>query len=117
MRALLILGLLFPLAAVAQDPPACNTQREGMTACFGEKLCACRYDQGGQLTGRPSGFRWDCGAFRPSCGTVPADMNPPQTQLPPGMFLNVTPPVPPRGDMLPQPGADLPPIAGPRRGY
>jgi hypothetical protein len=81
--------LLLPALAAAQDPPECSRAREGMTACFGETLCLCRYDQGGQLTGRPSANRWDCGALRPGCGTVPADLNPSQTQLPPGLLLNL----------------------------
>ena len=113
MRALLLCGLLLlapPLRA--QDPPDCTNAREGMTACFGEKLCLCRYDQGGQLTGRPSGLRWDCGVLRPSCGVVPADLNPPQTQLPPGLLLNL----PNGGPPTPAPGLGSP-LYGPRRAY
>jgi hypothetical protein len=70
---LLLLGLLCVApAAQAQEPPGCVAEREGMTACFGEKLCLCRFAPGGQLTARPAGHRWDCGVLRPSCGIAPA---------------------------------------------
>jgi hypothetical protein len=83
------LALLLPLAlaslpapagaqAQAGLPPACNAAREGMAACFGEKLCRCRFEPGGTLTGRPAGHRWDCGALRPACGTAPAGPAPPE---------------------------------------
>jgi hypothetical protein len=74
MRLLLLLGLLLAApAARAQEPlPGCGAEREGMTACFGEKLCLCRFVPGGQLTARPAGHRWDCGALRPGCGVAPA---------------------------------------------
>ena len=112
MRALLLVQLLLPRLGLAQDPPACTPAREGMTACFGEKLCVCRYDQGGQLTGRPSADRWDCGALRPNCGVVPADLNPPQTQLPSGLLLNL-----PNGGQPAPPPVTGSPLFGPRRGY
>ncbi len=57
--------LLLPVMAAAQ--PACNAQREGQVACMAGRLCACRYETGGSLTGRPSAHRWDCGALRPDC--------------------------------------------------
>jgi hypothetical protein len=85
--------------AAAQDPPACDSAHEGIVACFGQTLCECRFDQGGQLTGRPSGHRWDCGILRPNCGPVPNALAPAQS-LPPGVIVPI-----------------LPPIAGPRRGY
>jgi len=113
MRALFLCLLLLPaVPAAAQDPPACTAAREGMTACFGEKLCVCRYDQGGQLTGRPSADRWDCGVLRPSCGVVPADLSPPQTQLPPGLLLNL-----PNGGQPVPPPVTGSPLYGPRRPY
>jgi hypothetical protein len=74
MRLLLLLGLLLaaPVAQGQEAPPGCVPEREGMTACFGEKLCLCRFTPGGQLTARPSAYRWDCGALRPGCGVAPA---------------------------------------------
>ncbi len=83
MRPLPILLLLVAAAfapAQAQDPPNCVPGREGMVACFGEKLCECRWEPGGMLTGRPPGHRWDCGALRPSCGIAPA--SPPAAEPP-----------------------------------
>ena len=80
--------MLSPAAAMAQPTPVpmCLEQREGMTFCFETKLCLCRYEAGGTLTGRPAGYRWDCGALRPACGVVPPDTNPapqpPMTVMP-----------------------------------
>ncbi|WP_149538729.1 hypothetical protein [Siccirubricoccus phaeus] len=83
MLAVLLLLLSLALPAGAQeDPPACTAEREGMAACFEEKLCLCRFQPGGQLTGRPSGHRWDCGALRPRCGVPPA--GPPPAAVIPG---------------------------------
>lgn len=90
MRALLPLLLLLAGPALAQDPPACVPAREGMVACLADKLCECRWEPGGALTGRPAGHRWDCGALRPSCGVVPAA---PQAEIPP---ISVMPLVQPR---------------------
>ncbi|MFZ4411103.1 MAG: hypothetical protein ACOYOH_27425 [Paracraurococcus sp.] len=73
--------LLLSLPAAAQDPPNCVPAREGMVACFGEKLCECRWSPGGSVVGRPPGHRWDCGALRPACGTAPA--GPPAAEPPP----------------------------------
>ncbi|MCO6419703.1 hypothetical protein JYK14_26565 [Siccirubricoccus sp. KC 17139] len=83
MAALLVLLLLLAAPARAQEePPACTPEREGMTACFAEKLCLCRFQPGGQLSGRPSGHRWDCGVLRPHCGVAPA--GPPPSPVVPG---------------------------------
>ena len=70
LLALLLATVAVP--ALAQTPPVCAPVREGMVACFGEKLCRCRWQAGGALIGRPAGFRWDCGALRPACGVAPA---------------------------------------------
>lgn len=85
--AVLLLSVLVPAAPVAAQP-ACTAQREGMVACFGEKLCECRWEPGGSMTGRPAGHRWDCGALRPACGVVP----------------------PSAGEAQPYPLRDLPPV-------
>lgn len=77
---LVFLLLLGAGVASAQAPPSCIAGREGMVACFGEKLCECRWQPGGALSGRPAGHRWDCGALRPSCGVVPP--GPPPAALP-----------------------------------
>ena len=58
----------------ARSQPRCTPAREGEVACFDSKLCECRHDPGGVLTGRPPGTRWNCGALRPNCGgPAPAD--------------------------------------------
>jgi hypothetical protein len=86
----LFLGLLLAVPAAAQDAPGvpmCLPQREGMVACFADKLCLCRYEPGGTLTGRPPGYRWDCGALRPGCGVVPPDTSPGLSPALPPLFL------------------------------
>ncbi|MBY0338963.1 MAG: hypothetical protein K2X11_20285 [Acetobacteraceae bacterium] len=89
MRALLPILLLAALPAAAQTPlPVCIPQRDGMVHCFENRLCVCRYERGGQLTGRADGYRWDCGALRPDCRPAPAD-------LPPGMQSPWPPYLPP----------------------
>ena len=91
----LFLSLLAPLiafhAVAASAAPRCTPQREGEVACLDGKLCECRHDSGGTLAGRRAGTRWDCGALRPSCGTVPAEIERPADRPPP--FL--PPPYPP----------------------
>jgi hypothetical protein len=96
-------GLLLLLLAAAPSPggaqapspaPICSAAREGMVACFGEKLCECRYDPGGSMTVRPPGHRWDCGVLRPSCGIAyPADPAAPPIPLRdlPPILLNPAP--------------------------
>lgn len=69
MMALLLLILALP--AVAQGPPACTAEIEGQTACMARKLCECRFERGGQLTGRADRFVWDCGVMRPLCPPDP----------------------------------------------
>jgi hypothetical protein len=71
-------------AAAATQPllPRCSAGLDGQVSQGG---CVCRHDGGGQLTGRPSGWRWACDLLR-GPGTVevvpPAGL-PPQG-LPPG---------------------------------
>lgn len=89
--ALLLLLLAAGPAAGQEDPrfPACTAAREGVTACLDGKLCLCRYQPGGSLTGRQSGLRWDCGALRPSCGPPPVEPGALPPPLPP-LFLQPT---------------------------
>ena len=90
-----ILALLLCCAALpaqAQEPPSCTPGREGLELCITEKLCHCRFEPGGSLSGRPPGLHWDCGILRPSCGVAPA--GPPAQQAPPWLFSR--PPVWPR---------------------
>jgi len=70
--------MLLPLCAAAQTPavPMCGPQREGMVGCFDGRLCLCRFQPGGQLTGRPDAHRWDCGPLRPDCRAPPANLEP-----------------------------------------
>jgi hypothetical protein len=87
MRALLPL-LFAALPALAQDPPRCDADRLGLVSCIAGRLCECRFERGGQMTGLPDMFRWDCSALRPPCGEgiLPATpWAPPQGQ--PGVIL------------------------------
>jgi hypothetical protein len=45
------------------------------------KMCECRFERGGQMTGRADRFAWDCGVLRPPCGEAlapPGILNAPQ---------------------------------------
>ncbi|MBW6399138.1 hypothetical protein KPL78_14850 [Roseomonas sp. HJA6] len=90
MRRILALLVLLPLPVLAQAPPSCTAEIEGQTACMAGKLCECRFERGGQLTGRPDRFAWDCGVMRPMCPPDPTitqtPSNPPPVNLwlPPG---------------------------------
>lgn len=88
-------GEAFPPGAPPM--PVCNAPREGVAACLGGVSCLCRFERGGLLTGRPDGFRWDCGALRPRCGVAPAELPPSAFAPPPPVpvFPQVT--VPPPG--------------------
>lgn len=92
MRVLLLLLLLS--APAAAQVPVCNDLREGMTACFDGRLCRCRFEPGGQLTGRPDAHRWDCGALRPDCR--PNDPQTPWPNIVPQIYLDGTRPPSPR---------------------
>ena len=80
--------LFLALPAAAQAPPACTRAREGQVACMAGKLCECRFERGGQLTGRPDRFAWDCGVMRPMCPPDP-NINQQMPQVPPvgGVWL------------------------------
>jgi hypothetical protein len=99
MRPFLLLAAL-PLfashAGTTAAQPRCTPAREGEVACFEGKLCECRHDPGGILTGRRAGTRWDCGALRSSCNApAPAEAGQPpaaERALPPQIY---PPPYPP----------------------
>lgn len=63
-----------PGLSLAQDPARCGPASDGQVACMSGRLCACRFERGGQLTGRGDHFAWDCGPLRPSCDLPPADL-------------------------------------------
>lgn len=81
MRALLLLLLATP--AFAQ--PVCDAARLGTVSCQAGRMCECRFERGGSLTGLPDGHRWDCGTLRPACPVPEAR---PQTPfMPPPQIL------------------------------
>lgn len=88
MRALLLLLVATP--ALASDPPRCTPAQLGAVACLSGRLCECRYERGGSITGLPGGVRWNCSILRPSCG-VPEPLFTPMP-LPPGLLLQLPPP-------------------------
>lgn len=67
MRALLLLLLALPAAA----QPVCDAARLGTLSCQAGRVCECRFERGGSLTGLPDGYRWDCGILRPPCPPPP----------------------------------------------
>ncbi len=87
--------LLALLGEAAASAPRCTPSREGEVACLDGKLCECRHEPGGSLTGRRPGTRWDCGALRPACGAapMPADAGRPGE----GVLPFLPPPYPPPG--------------------
>ena len=98
LPALLAL-LVLAMPAVAQEIPACNEARAGAVACLSGKLCSCGFVRGGSVSGRPDGYRWDCGALRPPCGEA----------LPPPGLSVVPSPMPHLYLQLPPPGLGEPP--------
>jgi hypothetical protein len=94
MRKLPILALLAATSAAAQAPPACTPATEGQLACMAGKMCECRFERGGQMTGRPDRFAWDCGALRPLCPPDPT-IQPAQPWLVPGGVWIAPPPLRP----------------------
>jgi len=88
MRWTVALLLLMPaLPAMAQAPPACTAEVEGQAACMAGKLCECRFERGGQLTGRPDRFVWDCGVMRPMCPPDPTVSQAPGYSPPMGVWV------------------------------
>lgn len=84
IAAILTLGAL---SAWAQPPPVCSAESEGQAACMAGKLCECRFERGGQLTGRPDRFAWDCGALRPMCPPDPTVSQAPGYAPPLGIWV------------------------------
>ncbi|BDG74570.1 hypothetical protein Rmf_44990 [Roseomonas fluvialis] len=88
MRQVLIALLLVAAPVVAQPPPQCTAETEGQAVCMAGKLCECRFERGGQMTGRPDRFAWDCGVMRPPCPPDPT-IQPAQPWTAPGGLLIV----------------------------
>lgn len=87
MRRFLILLAVAALPAQAQPAPSCSAEIEGQAACMAGKLCECRFERGGQLTGRPDRFVWDCGAMRPLCPPDPTISQAPAVLPPVGLWV------------------------------
>lgn len=90
--ALLTLAAALPARVRAEAPPACADGSAGLVACVAGKLCACRLDRGGAVSGLPAGYRWDCGVLRPACGDAafpPATLDSYPYPLPPGLGLDL----------------------------
>ena len=94
MRPLLFLLMATP--ALAADPPACTPAQFGAVACLSGRLCECRYERGGSITGLPSGVRWNCSILRPSCGAQ-------EFMAPPAPLPNLLLQLPPPGMQQPPP--------------
>lgn len=79
---LLALLMLFAAPAFAQEAPVgqCTAAGEGVLACMAGRACVCRFERGGQLTGRGDRFAWDCGPLRPDC--PPASPKPGHSPMP-----------------------------------
>jgi len=87
MRRIALALSLLAVPAAAQAPPVCGPAREGQVACIAGKMCECRFERGGQMTGRPDRFAWDCGVMRPNCPPDPTIAPAPGFVTPPGLWL------------------------------
>lgn len=70
--------LSLPSVASSQQAPQCTAESLGQVACFVNKLCECKFERGGSMTGVPDAYKWDCDIKRPSCGLgadTPADLD------------------------------------------
>ncbi|MBI3498687.1 MAG: peptidoglycan-binding protein [Proteobacteria bacterium] len=63
---LMLAGLAAPASALAQDLPACTTERAGERLCRAGNVCVCRVT-GGSLLGIPQALRWDCQIGNGAC--------------------------------------------------
>jgi hypothetical protein len=97
MRRALLALLTLAAPGMAQEIPACTQDRVGAAACMSGKLCSCGYQRGGSVSGRPDGYRWDCGALRPACGEAapPAGIGMTPAWPMPELYLQLQPPAPP----------------------
>jgi hypothetical protein len=81
-------------AALTGGPAAaqeafCVVQRAGQVQCMAEKLCVCRHYSSSEMSGAGDGYRWDCGALRPACGTAaPVTLNPYYGPLPSAVAID-----------------------------
>ena len=94
-------------ATAGAQPPACSAEGAGLVACIAGRLCGCGFARGGPATGLPDGFRWDCGILRPTCGPVPAMLDPSKVELPDSLAID-------RSNTIIQQGAGKP-QSSPRR--
>ena len=63
--------------------PRCGPAMEGQVS---EDGCSCSFDRGGQLSGRPPGWRWACDLLRgPGFDAPVVIAGPPPPPLPPGL--------------------------------
>lgn len=86
-RPLLPLLLVLAAPAAGQSPPACVPAIEGQLACMAGKMCECRFERGGQMTGRADRFAWDCGVLRPPCPPDPTIQPAPPWGPPAGLWV------------------------------
>lgn len=82
LPTLLIAAMMTTWPAMATEAPACASASAGATACLAGKLCVCGFVRGGSISGRPDGWRWECGALRPSCGEAAPTMSVPPVPFP-----------------------------------
>jgi hypothetical protein len=79
-----LLWMLLAFPALAQGSPGvqCTAAAEGMLACMAGRACVCRFERGGQLTGRGDRFAWDCSPLHPDCPAAsPMPATPPDLQV------------------------------------
>lgn len=66
--------------------PRCIPERDGQQLGQAGSVCECGYEQGGAMTGKPTGWRWACDILRSDGSNLdkPADTSFGRQPLPPG---------------------------------
>lgn len=96
--------LLFTHPLAAQGAPGmwprCIAERDGQQLALAGSVCECTYEQGGTMTGKRPGWRWDCDIMHSDSSQldIPADTSSGQQSLPPGFTYA------PQGGASMQPG-------------
>ena len=105
--------LLSAHSSIAQGAPGmwprCIAERDGQQLALAGSVCECASEQGGTMTGKRPGWRWDCDIMR-SDGSqleIPADTSSGQQSLPPGFTYA------PQGGTSMQPGLQDQPFGRP----
>ena len=99
----MVIALLLPATVRADGPPACGPPADGARLCMAQQVCTCGFDPGGELAGRPPGWRWSCHIMQMCDTDAPADFGPPQAVAPGTLYVSpdINLPSPQSSPMMP----------------